>query len=173
MDVEGSSPKASARTSSPLVRPTLHSGPCSRCQHSRLLRYRRLRIHQRDYLIITRGSNQSLQVGAQFLPGSTASLRSSGSHRLIRARAAAHRRWISARSRPLPVSPSPKRWLRGQLKFLTQQSPTGPGKLREDQIRNLIASDGIKPRTLLLFHLLSQLKTATRGLAFRPLALWS
>ena len=68
----------------------------------------------------------------------------------IRTRAAAHRRWISARSRPVPVSPTPKRWLRGQLKFLTQQSPTGPGKLREDQIRNLIAPDGIKPRTAAL-----------------------
>jgi hypothetical protein len=65
----------------------------------------------------------------------------------IRARAAAHRRWISARSRPVPVSPTPKRWLQGQLKFLTQQAPTAPGKLREDQILNLIASDGIKPRT--------------------------
>jgi hypothetical protein len=28
----------------------------------------------------------------------------------IQARAAAHRRWISARSRPAPVSPTPKRW---------------------------------------------------------------
>ena len=65
----------------------------------------------------------------------------------IRARAAAHRRWISARSRPVPVSPTPGRWLQGQLKFLTQQSPTGPGELREAQIRDLIASDGIKPRT--------------------------